>query len=65
VQQPVEDGICDSWFADVLVPSFDRELRRDDGPGDTVPVFEQLELRSPALMCVTPARGAESVPNAL
>ena len=43
VDDAVQDRVCDGGFVDHLMPTRDRQPRRDDGGSALVAVFEQLE----------------------
>ena len=43
MHKPIEYGIGQRRFADVVVPLFDGELARDEGRFAIVPVIEDLE----------------------
>ena len=42
VDQAIEDGICQGWVADGLVPMLDRQLACDDCGSAAVAIFEDL-----------------------
>src|SRR6185437_2170901 len=49
VDEPIEDGVCDSRVADQLVPVIDGKLAGDEGRGASVPVVENFQEIAPLL----------------
>ena len=47
VDEAVEDGVCQSWVADGLVPVLNRKLAGDDRRAPAVTVFEDFEQIAP------------------
>lgn len=53
VDEPVEDGVCDSRLADHIVPFGDGELGGDQGGSAAVAFLEDLEQLEALLICQT------------
>ena len=43
VQEAIEDRVGDSWFAEILVPDFDRKLAGDNRRTQRVAILDQFE----------------------